>query len=432
MTTDRTASAGGLPDLAAPLRTRVFRTLTAGWALTNFADSVLTLILGVWVAELTGNVALAGATFAALGVPALASPLLGQLADRVSRRRLLVWTYAAGAAALVPLFWVDDAGDVWLVYVVTVLYASVAYVTGACQSGLLKDLLPTESLGHANGRLAAIDQVFRIAMPFVGAAVYAWSGPLPLVGATIAAFLASAVIFARVRIVESPPEPRDGATSFVREASEGFRHLFHTRPLRSMTITMLLAMAATGLVNAVAFAILDGFGIPPVLLGPLTAFQGVTGLAAGILAPRLMGRWGRPRVYAVGLLLAAAGLAPLLSTWIPLAVLGMGLLGFGITATVIAYVTERQVLTPARLQGRTAAASHLVMNLPGVFVTMAGALLLAVVDYRVLVVVNVVACLTCGLVALFVREQGPPSSSSTTSTADGERGSGTGEVATIA
>jgi MFS family permease len=212
-------SAGVAPDPAAALRTPVFRTLVGGWALTNFADSVLTLILAVWVADLTGNVALAGATFAALGVPALASPLLGQLADRMSRRRLLAWTYLGGAAVLVPLFWVDDARDVWLVYAVTALYSSVAYVTGACQSGLLKDLVPTESLGHANGRLAAIDQVFRLAMPFVGAAVYAWSGPLPLVGATIGAFAASAVVFAACASSSlSPSRRRVGGRSGTRRA----------------------------------------------------------------------------------------------------------------------------------------------------------------------------------------------------------------------
>lgn len=391
------------PDPAAALRTPVFRTLVAGWALTNFADSVLMLILAVWVADLTGDVALAGATFAALGVPALASPLLGQLADRVSRRRLLAWTYLGGAAVLVPLFWVDDARDVWLVYVATVLYASVAYVTGACQSGLLKDLVPAASLGHANGRLAAIDQVFRLAMPVLGAAVYAWSGPLPLVAATIAAFAASALVFARVRVVESEPEPAEDRGSFWHEAGEGFRHLFRTRPLRGMTTALLWTMAAVGLVNAVTFAILEAFGIPAYLLGPLVAVQGVAGLAAGLLAPRLMARWGRQPVFAGGLLVLTAGLVPLLGSWVPFAVVGMGLVGFGVTATVIAYVTERQVRTPPRLQGRAAAASHLVLNFPGVVVTMAGAALLAVVDHRVLVGVNVLVCLVCGLAALRLR-----------------------------
>ena len=49
------AAAVGQRDPREALRTPVFRTLTAGWALTNFADSLLTLILAVWVNDLTGN-----------------------------------------------------------------------------------------------------------------------------------------------------------------------------------------------------------------------------------------------------------------------------------------------------------------------------------------------------------------------------------------
>lgn len=250
----------------AAMRTAQFRALTAGWALTNFADSVLVLILAVWVTDLTGSAALGGVTFAALGVPALAAPFLGRLADRVSRRRMLVWTYAAGALVLVPLLAVSRAEHVWMVYLVTVLYATVAHVTAACQSGLLKDLLPDEALGHANGRLAAIDQVFRIAMPVLGAAVYAWIGPVSLVVAAMLAFLGSAAVFAVVRITESQPH---GVvpTGFWAEATEGFRYLVSTPPLGRMTTAILWAMAAVGLVNAVAFAILEHLGLEAALLG---------------------------------------------------------------------------------------------------------------------------------------------------------------------
>jgi MFS family permease len=397
---------GTVPTPAAALRTAQFRTLTAGWALTNFADSVLVLILAVWVTDLTGSAALGGATFAALGVPALAAPFLGRLADRVSRRRMLVWTYAAGALVLLPLLAVSRAEHVWMVYVVTVLYATVAYATAACQSGLLKDLLPDEALGHANGRLAAIDQVFRIAMPVLGAAVYTWTGPAPLVVAAIVAFLASAAVFAGVRITESRPDD-ETAEGFWAEATEGFRYLFATPPLGAMTTAILWAMAAVGLVNAVAFAILEHLGLDAALLGPLTALQGVAGLAAGLVVGRLMVRFGRGQVFALGLVGLALGLVPLAGSWVVPAIVGMGVVGFTVTSAVVAYVTERQVLTPARMQGRVGAASHVVLNLPGVLVTLAGAAALAVVDHRVLVALNVVVCLVCGLVALRMRAPVP-------------------------
>ncbi|MBO0607806.1 MFS transporter [Myceligenerans salitolerans] len=387
------------------LRTPTFRWLTAGWALTNFADSALMLIVAIWVADLTGNAAAGGLTFAMLGLPALASPFLGVLADRVSRRKLLACAYLLGAACLVPLFWVHDAGTAWVIYPVTVLYALVAYVTAAGQSGLLKDLLPDEALGHANARLAMIDQVFRVAMPFAGAGAYAFAGPFVLVAATIAAFVGAAVVFACLRFGESVVPPEQRVT--VREVAGGFRQLYAGAPLRPLTNVMLVAFAFIGLVNAVVFAVLEDVGIPNAWLPPLLVLQGVGGLAAGALTPRLMLRWGRGRVVAVGILLAGAGLAPLLLAMVPLVVVAQLALGFGTTSAVVAYVTERQVVTPSGLQGRTAAASQLLLNFPQVVFTVAGAALLAVWDWRVIVAVNVAALLLAGLAGLRVRPPAP-------------------------
>lgn len=388
--------------LAHHLRTPLFRTLVLGWTLANVADSLLTLLMAVWVADLTGSAALGGLTFALLGLPALASPFLGHLADRLSRRRMLVAAYVVGALGLLPLLWVSRPDQVWLVYASTLVYSAVAYVTGACQSGLLKDLLPDEALGHANGRLSMIDQVLRVALPVLGAAVYALVGVAPLVVTAVAGFGGAAVVFLLVRIEESTAVGEPGESS-LRATTAGFRHLFRTRPLGGMTWNAVIVFASVGLVNAVVFAVLDGLGLPAAWLGPLTVLQGIAGFAAGALAPRLMIRFGRPAVYAAGILAAGLGLVPLLFHWVVPAVAGQAVLGFGVTAAIIAWVTERQVRTPDRLQGRVAAAGHLVNNLPGTLVTALGAGLLAVVDYRVLVLVNVVVVLVAGLAALRLR-----------------------------
>jgi MFS family permease len=394
-------------DPARSLRTPVFRTVVVGWTLANVADSLLTLLMAVWVADLTGNNALGGLTFALLGLPALASPFLGHLADRVSRRRMLVLAYVIGALGLLPLFWVTRPDQVWIVFASTLVYSAVAYVTGACQSGILKDLVPDEALGHANGRLSMIDQVLRVALPMLGAAVYALVGVVPLVAVAIAGFVGAAVVFGLVRVRESRFDQEPGE-SYLAATTAGFRHLFRTPTLGGMTWNAVIVFASVGLVNAVVFAVLDGLGLPAAWLGPLTVLQGVAGFVAGAVTPRLMLRYGRPRVYALGILSSGVALVPLALGWVVPAVASQALLGFGVTAAIIAWVTERQVRTPDRLQGRVAAAGHLVNNLPGTVVTAIGAGLLAFVDYRVLVLTNALVVIAAGLAALRLRDATAP------------------------
>lgn len=396
------ASPSSIDPIRAQLRTPTFRRLTIAWWGTNTADSILILILAVWVLDLTGSSAAGGVTFAALGIPALAAPFLGQLADRVSRRRMLVVVYLAGAAVLAPLFLVNDGGQVWLVYAVTLAYAAVAYATGAAQSGLLRDLFTDDAIGHANSRLSVIDQICRIVMPVVGAAIYALVGPLPLVGIAITGFAVAAAIMMSLRVTETPPAPQ--AARLRVEIVAGFAQLWRVRPLRELTIAIMLAVGVTGLINGFVFVILEGFGLPAAMLGPVTVVQGVFGLLAGVLAPRLMQRWGRVRVVGFGAALLGLGTALLAGTWLPLAFAGMALIGLGVTAAIVAYVTERQIATPARLQGRTATASMLVLNFPGVPFTLLGAALVGVLDRGVVVLATAAVCLVAGLAALRVRQ----------------------------
>ncbi|WP_369371588.1 MFS transporter [Promicromonospora sp. Populi] len=390
-------------DPARHLRTPLFRTLVVGWTLANVADSLLTLLMAVWVADLTGSNALGGLTFALLGLPALASPFLGHLADRVSRRRMLVIAYVVGALGLVPLFWVTRPDQVWVIFASTLVYSAVAYVTGACQSGLLKDLVPDDALGHANGRLSMIDQVLRVALPVLGAGVYALVGVVPLVAVAIAGFVGAAVVFCLVRVTESHFEDVPGE-SYLAATTAGFRHLFGTQPLGGMTWNAVIVFASVGVVNAVVFSVLDGLGMSAAWLGPLTVLQGVAGFVAGAVTPRLMIRFGRPRIYALGIIGSGVALVPLMSGWVIPAVACQALLGFGLTSAIIAWTTERQVRTPERLQGRVAAAGHLVNNLPGTVVTAIGAGLLAFVDYRLLVLFSVVVTIGAGLLALRLRD----------------------------
>ena len=99
-------------------RTPGFTRLFTGLAASMFGDSLMLIVLGMWVKELTGSNGAAGMTFLWVAGPSLLAPVFGMVVDRVSRRTFLVVGNLASAAMLLPLLLVHDAGDIWIIYAV--------------------------------------------------------------------------------------------------------------------------------------------------------------------------------------------------------------------------------------------------------------------------------------------------------------------------
>ena len=71
-------------------RTPGFPRLFTGLAASMFGDSLMLIVLSMWVKTLTGSNGAAGLTFLWMTAPSLLAPVLGMVVDRVPRRRFLV------------------------------------------------------------------------------------------------------------------------------------------------------------------------------------------------------------------------------------------------------------------------------------------------------------------------------------------------------
>lgn len=379
------------------LREPRFRRLLVGWSVSNFGDSALYLSLAIWAKDLTGSNAAAGLVFFALAVPVLLSPLSGHLVDRVHRRPLLVATNLAGAGMVLTLLLVSSAAELWLIYAVAFGYGVLGGVTGAAQSGLLKDLLPDEDVATANAALSTIDQGLRILSPLVGAGIYAavGGGALSLLAAST--FLVAAGALLTVRVDESDPHehPRE---SFRREFTAGFRHVRATPLLRQLVVAVVVAFAVTGAYDSITFAVVDsGLGREPAFFGVLMSLQGGGSVLGGLSAVLLLRRLGEARTVGVALVTIAVGSAGLAVSSLLVVAPAVVLVGAAIPWLIIGFVTARQRYTPARLQGRVAAVTVLAMNGPQSVSIAVGAALVDVVDYRVLIAVTASVILLSGL-----------------------------------
>jgi MFS family permease len=378
------------------LRSRVFRRLAVAWTFSNFGDSVLYLTLAIWVKDLTHSNTQAGLVFLFLGLPVLFAPFAGQLADRYSRRKIVIGANLIEAMVVLALVFVHGRNDVWLIYSVTFVYGFLTYVTSAAGSGLVRDLLSDEQLASGNGLLSTIDQGLHLLSPLLGAGVYGLFGGAALAVTTSTILVAAALLTVTVRLVEQIST--DEREPFWPEITAGVRHIRRVPVLARVTTAMAVALLVTGFSNIAIFAVIDqGLHRSSEFFGVLASIQGGGSVLGGLTAAAVIARVGERGAMAIGLVLLGIALAfdAIGSTTVVIA--SEVVVGIVIPWVIVAFTTLRQRVTPPELQGRVSSATNVALNGPQTVGTAVGAALIAVVDYRVLIVSMGVVIAACAV-----------------------------------
>lgn len=385
------------------LRRPGLRLLFLGETANSFGDWMLLLVLGMWVKTLTGSNSLAGATLLALAAPALISPLFGWVVDRFRRRNFLIAVNLLSGLALAPLLLVHDRSQVWIVFTAAVLYGISLNVCGGAFAGLIKELVPDEMLGSANGAFSSMRQLLRLVGPLAGAGLFAAVGPRSVVLIDIASFIIAAAALAGIKLAEV--RPVHTATHWLHEVGAGVRHVIADTPVRRATIAVSIAMLALGAVDAVIFAFVDeGLHRPPTFLGVLVTVQGLGAVVGALFASKAMARFGETAVIAIGLAAFGISIGVNVSASVTAALISMPLSGIGNAVGFVAFNTLLQRRTPGPLIGRVSAATDVAIGGAQTASMAAGATLIAFVDFRAMFAVIATMLLVCA--ATLVRGSG--------------------------
>jgi MFS family permease len=274
------------------LRNRDFRSFLIANALERFAASAMTVLLGLHVYELTHNLLDLGWLGFAEALPSLTLALYGgHVADRHSRRRIVMITATLLAILAACLAVITGAGVVGLETILLVAFLSgvIRAFESPAASGMEAQVVP---VGHLMRGVSALVTTGRLA-DMVGPAVggIAWS----LVGreatyATIAVLfaLAGAVLLADGR--ERPFAPPEGVheEGIWTRIAKGLRFVFRDQVLAGSMALDLFAVffgGATALLPAIATDVLHA---GPTGLGLLRSSVSAGSLIAALGASRFI------------------------------------------------------------------------------------------------------------------------------------------------
>jgi MFS family permease len=239
----------------------------------------------------------------------LAAPVIGTLADRMHRPRLVaagisVWCLATAGAAFAPGFaWLLAARA--LVGVGEAAYASLG-------PAILSDCYPEEER-------ARVFTWFYLAIPVGSALGYGLGGLAAQAWGWRAAFLIAGLpgLALAARMARIPDPPR-GAMDTIEDRlakatlPERMAHLFTNRVWVACTLSYTAYTFAMGALSAWAPTLLQraygiGTGKAGIVFGGLAVVTGIAGtFAGGILTSRLQKRWSDAGVWIAGGTLVAA------------------------------------------------------------------------------------------------------------------------------
>ena len=345
---------------------RPFHRLLAAATTSNLGDGLVLVGVPLLALELTREPSVIGGLQAAFALPWLLFALLaGALADRRSRRSLLLGAAAARGLVLLTLGTRALMGLVSLplLYLGVVLLGCCEVLFDTTSQSLLPDVVAREQLGVANGRLIGVQTVLR---SFVGA---------PLAGVLIgvagaAVLFTPAVLFLVTALLllglpgRYRPAPRPPAR-LRDDVREGVQHLLGNATLRALA----LLGGALNLANAAYFGVFVLFvvgdeapmGLPAAAYGGLAAVLATGSVIGSLSAARLERRLGARRTLLAGVMLCSAAMAvPLVTSALTPIVLVALALGAGSVASNVVSVSSRQRMVPGAVLGRVNATFRLV------------------------------------------------------------------------
>jgi predicted MFS family arabinose efflux permease len=314
---------------------------------------VAVLALGAGPGEIGLLAAAQSLPFLLLSIP------LGLLADRASRRRLMVGAEALRAVALLGLLALALGGGLSITALALLGFAGAAGTVAfsVAAPALVPTLVPRQQLAAANGRLELARSAAFAAGPALAGALVAWAGAAAAF--VLAAMLSAGAVALLLRLPEAAPNATPARHPWL-ELKDGARLVWGHALLRPVLLTAVVWNIAWFVLQAayVPYAV-QTLGLSAAAVGATLAAYGAGMVVGALAAPRLLAALPFGHAVLLGPAMSVLAAALMVATrWWPTAALAGGaffVFGAGPIVWTITSTTLRQTVTPGAMLGRVSA-----------------------------------------------------------------------------
>jgi predicted MFS family arabinose efflux permease len=274
-----------------------------------------TIALYTIILNLTGSGRDVSLLLIARFVPSfLFGTLSGVVADRFSRRTIMIVTDVLRAVVVLGFLFVRRADQLWIIYVLTVLQLALSTFFEPAKTAAIPSIVSDRELVSANAISSVTWSVMLTMGAAIGGLITGWFGTNAAFILDALSYLLSAALIASVRFPKRPPRKKQkltlGRALGITETIEGVRYVKH----RPRVLALLLVKPAWGLGGGI-LTLLAIFGerIFPVGksaatgIGVLFAARGIGTAVGPIVARRIAGEGTRRMQASIGIAFLIGG-----------------------------------------------------------------------------------------------------------------------------
>ncbi|MBM7774662.1 putative MFS family arabinose efflux permease [Actinokineospora baliensis] len=333
--------------------TAAFRTIWSG-QLVSLLGSVLTeFALGVWIFQRTGSVTEFALFNLFVFLPQIVvMPFGGVLADRYSRRTIMLVANAGGLGTTLVLLALQGTGSlqVWSAYAIALSFAAFSSLLVPAYLATVPQLVPEHRLGRANAMVQFATSVARMASPAVGGVLVTAIG---IGGVAVLDMITFGIAIATLLPLRlERPSGGGPRRHILREVADGLRYILSQPGLRGMLLFVACFNVAGGASQALTTPLVLELDSPQDL--GLVVGAGGVGLISGALWLTI---WDGPRrrihgVLGGGIVMGLAMVLPAVNPSVPVLAVWTFVQHVCLSVGVISSMAIWHKKVPGHLQGR--------------------------------------------------------------------------------